>query len=49
MLDSEEKGVIRMTDITRLTEIKWLTDYQEALNQAKQEEKLVYLDFWADG
>lgn len=31
------------------TEIKWLTDYNEALKQANQEKKPIYLDFWLDG
>ena len=31
------------------TEIKWLTDYEQALQKAKQEKKPIYLDFWLDG
>jgi hypothetical protein len=43
------KGVVRMADITKTAEIKWLNDYEQALERAKEVNKPVYLDFWLDG
>lgn len=38
-----------MAETKTMTEINWLNDYDKALQQAKKENKRVFLDFWVDG
>jgi uncharacterized protein YyaL (SSP411 family) len=38
-----------MADTTRVAQINWLADYEEALAKARQSNKPVYLDFWFGG
>jgi uncharacterized protein YyaL (SSP411 family) len=34
---------------TKAAQINWLTDYEQALKRAKEENKPVFFDFWLDG
>jgi len=38
-----------MADTTKILQVQWLLDYQQALSQAKEKDKSIYLDFWFDG
>ncbi len=38
-----------MAETKTMAEIAWLTDYEQALKQAKEANKPVYRDFWLDG